>query len=44
MEDKPEGVDLDFDPVAWEAQQYDAVEKRFQEVCSSFKHSFPMVL
>ena len=34
MEAKPEGAEFEFDPVAWEAQNYDAVEKKFQEVRS----------
>ena len=32
MEVKSEGAEFEFDPVAWEAQNYDAVEKKFQEV------------
>ena len=34
MEEEKEVKDYDFDAVSWEAQRFDAVERKFQEVCS----------
>ncbi len=37
MEEDKDVKDYDFDAVAWEAQRFDAVERKFQEVCSHYR-------
>jgi hypothetical protein len=39
MEEYTKDKDVSFGSITWEAQNYDAVERRFQEVCT-FKISF----
>lgn len=34
MEEYTKDKDVSFDSITWEAQKYDAVERRFQEVCT----------
>jgi hypothetical protein len=38
MEEKADNKEIVFDSVTWEAQKYDAVERKFQEVCPRDKH------